>query len=82
MTTLDCIGLLPDPSRMRDAAIELLDYHEVHPAALAPIDLALLMAGARDEQLVKGLIGEVVGSMLFHRCQLIYEIARRLDAGT
>lgn len=78
MSTLDYIGLLPDGERARDAAIELLDYHEVHPVSFAPLDLALLMAGVDDGRTIKGLIGDIVGSMLYHRCQLIYEIARRL----
>lgn len=79
MITLDYIGMIPEGGRARVAAVALLDYHEIDPDRLLSIDMSLVMAGVKDSRILKALIGDVVGQLLYHRCQIVYEIARRLD---
>lgn len=81
MCTLHDIGLLPEASTEADAAIALMDYHELHEGGLADIRMFMLMSGIPATGLptpMHHVVNDMIGTMLYHRCQLIYEIARRL----
>lgn len=78
LSTLYSIGLLPEGSEEWDAAFALLDYHELNRDALDAIRMTAVLSGLKPHHPIHTYIGDLVGTMLFHRCQLIYAIAGQL----